>query len=101
MSARHHYDMLPWTPIDDVARDGRCQLVRQGNNMAVARWNGDAFVFPATGNRPLDFEPSHYYVPPGVCVSDNGRAFASKRITGGANSLFRFKPDERGAHGQA
>jgi hypothetical protein len=31
--------------------------------MALARWNGDAWVYPANGDRPIDFTPEAYYDP--------------------------------------
>ena len=40
--------------------DGRSRLMRRDNDMAVARWDGERFVFPATSGMPLDFEPTEY-----------------------------------------
>ena len=51
---------IAWRPIDDAARDGSSRLVRRDNDMAVARFDGERFVFPATSGRPLDFEPTEY-----------------------------------------
>ncbi len=54
---------LNWQPIDAAARAGRSVLLRAGNKMALGRWNGAAFVYPATGGVPVDFEPVAYYDP--------------------------------------
>lgn len=54
---------LDFRPIDDAARDGRSVLVRFGSRMALGRWNGAAWVYPATGNMPVEFEPASYYDP--------------------------------------
>lgn len=54
---------LEWRPLDAAARGGQSFLVRQGTAMALARWNGSAWVYPATGNRSIDFEPDAYYDP--------------------------------------
>ncbi len=54
---------LNWLPIDDGARAGRSVLLRAGNKMALGLWNGSAWVYPATGNRPVDFSPVAYYDP--------------------------------------
>lgn len=54
---------LDFRPIDDGARAGRSVLLRAGNCMALGRWNGEAFVYPATGGIRVDFEPVAYYDP--------------------------------------
>lgn len=58
---------LTWLPIESCgncgAKDGKGHLVRLGNRMAVAMWNGERFIYPATYGAQLDFEPSHYYLP--------------------------------------
>jgi len=54
---------IEWRPLDATARGGQSVLVRQGTAMALARWNDSAWVYPATGNRPIDFEPEAYYDP--------------------------------------
>ncbi|MGQ4827441.1 hypothetical protein, partial [Enterococcus faecalis] len=54
---------LAWQPIDDGARAGRSVLLRAGNQMALGRWNGERFVYPATRGRPIEFEPTAYYDP--------------------------------------
>lgn len=54
---------LNWLPIDDGARAGRSVLLRAGQKMALGRWNGKAFVYPATAGMPVDFTPAYYYDP--------------------------------------
>ncbi len=54
---------LDWLPIDDGARGGHSVLIRAGNKMALGRWNGAAWVYPATGSVPVDFDPVAYYDP--------------------------------------
>jgi len=54
---------LEWRPLDAAARSGRSFLVRQGPMMALARWSDDAWVYPASGDRPIDFTPEAYYDP--------------------------------------
>lgn len=54
---------LNWQPIDDGARAGRSVLVRAGNKMALGRWNGSTWVYPATSGRPIEFTPVAYYDP--------------------------------------
>ena len=54
---------LSWHPIDDVARSGRSVLLRAGDLMALGRWNGSAWIYPATGGRKIEFEPVSYYDP--------------------------------------
>lgn len=54
---------LNWQPIDDDARAGRSVLLRAGHKMALGRWNGEAFVYPATAGMRVDFEPVAYYDP--------------------------------------
>lgn len=51
---------IQWRSVDDAARDGRSRLMRRDNDMAVARFDGERFVFPATSGMPLDFEPTEY-----------------------------------------
>lgn len=55
--------VLDFRPIDDRARDGTSMLLRAGNRMALGRWNGAAWVYPATSGRPVEFEPVSYYDP--------------------------------------
>lgn len=54
---------LPFEPIDDGARAGRSVLLRAGDRMALGRWNGVAWVYPATGGRAIGFDPVSYYDP--------------------------------------
>lgn len=54
---------LPMRPIDDDARDGRFQIVSDGEQFAVARWNGEAFVFAGAGAADIGFCPIGYYRP--------------------------------------
>lgn len=54
---------LPFIPVDDRARDGKSYLFRRDNHMALAMWNGERFVYPASYGRALDFEPLEYYIP--------------------------------------
>lgn len=54
---------LNWLPIDDAARAGRSVLLRARQKMALGRWNGEAFVYPATAGMRVDFEPVAYYDP--------------------------------------
>lgn len=54
---------LEFRPIDDGARSGRSVLVRGGGQFALGRWNGVAFVYPATAGRAVEFEPTAYYDP--------------------------------------
>lgn len=62
--ARHPLDPANWHPIDDLARDGACQCLRNdAGDFALARWDGARFVYPATRGLPLDFEPTAYYEP--------------------------------------
>ncbi len=56
-----------WQPIERQSPDsacepfnGRCYLVRAGDDMAVARFDGERFVFPASSGIPLDFEPTEF-----------------------------------------
>lgn len=54
---------LDWLPIDDGARTGTSVLLRRGRDMALGRWDGARFVYPATGGRAVDFEPTGCYDP--------------------------------------
>lgn len=54
---------LPWQVIDDRARNGTAVLLRAGREMALGRWDGTRWVYPATGGRPIEFEPTGYYDP--------------------------------------
>ena len=54
---------LDWRPIDDGARDGTSVLLRRGQSMALGRWDGARWVYPATSGMPVDFEPTGYYDP--------------------------------------
>lgn len=54
---------IDWRPIDDGARGGASVLLRRGRDMALGRWDGARFVYPATGGRAVDFEPTGYYDP--------------------------------------
>lgn len=54
---------LNFRSIDDGARAGSSVLLRRGNAMALGRWNGARWVYPATGGRPIEFEPTGYYDP--------------------------------------
>lgn len=54
---------LNWQPIDDGARSGQSVLLRGGSKMALGRWNGRYWVYPATSGMPVDFTPSAYYDP--------------------------------------
>lgn len=56
-------DQIEFRPLDDAALNGRSFLVRQGGEMAVGRWTGAAWVYPATGGRPLDITPEAYHDP--------------------------------------
>jgi len=58
-----HQPVLQWRPIDDAARHGDSLLVKADAVMALVRWNGDAWVYPASGDRPIDFTPEAYYDP--------------------------------------
>lgn len=50
---------LALTPLDDAARDGRYQLVSDGETFSLARWDGAAFVF--SSGRPVVIEATHYH----------------------------------------
>ena len=54
---------LPFRPVDAQARDGNSYVFRLGNHMALARWDGAKFVYPATYGREIGFEPEEYYIP--------------------------------------
>lgn len=54
---------LPFRPIDDAARSGRSFLLRAGNDLALGKWDGTRFVYPASRGVPVDFEPAAYYDP--------------------------------------
>lgn len=54
---------LDFRPIDEGARAGTSMLLRAGNRMALGRWNGTAWVYPATSGRAIEFEPVSYYDP--------------------------------------
>ncbi|MGE0773550.1 MAG: hypothetical protein AB7L36_00705 [Sphingomonadaceae bacterium] len=57
-------DPLNWLPLDDAARSGRSVLLRGAEGqMALARWNGEGFTYPATWQQPIGFTPVAYYVP--------------------------------------
>jgi hypothetical protein len=51
---------MAWRPIDDLARNGASRLVKSGNDLALGRWNGERWVYPATPDFPVDFEPLEY-----------------------------------------
>ena len=58
---------LAWIPIDDAAKDGHRQLVKNGGNYAAAQWTGRFWSYPFgpdkfEGDAPeqIDFEPTHY-----------------------------------------
>lgn len=55
--------VLDFRPIDDGARAGTSVLLRAGNRMALGRWNGAAWVYPATSGREVEFKPVSYYDP--------------------------------------
>jgi hypothetical protein len=57
---------LCWRLIDAAARDGNSQLVRRCDDMALARWDGMGWVYPASGGVALDFQPVEYYLPEGA-----------------------------------
>lgn len=63
MPARAPAKPLPMRPIDDAARDGRFQIVSDGAQFAVARWNGEAFVFAGIGAADIGFVAHSYYRP--------------------------------------
>lgn len=44
---------LPFRPIDDRARSGESYVVSDGTSFALARWDGAAFVYPATAGRAM------------------------------------------------
>ncbi len=46
--------------IDDLARDGQCRLLSDGDQYAVGRWTGEHWVFPAASGARIDFEPLGY-----------------------------------------
>lgn len=54
---------ITWRPVDDGARAGRSVLLRCGGQMALGRWDGRAWVYPATSGMELGFEPTSYYDP--------------------------------------
>lgn len=54
---------LDFCPIDDGARAGRSVLLSDGEQLALGRWNGEAFVYPATGDMPVGIVPIAYYDP--------------------------------------
>lgn len=66
---------LDFRPIDDGARAGTSVLLRAGSRMALGRWNGAAWVYPATGDMPVEFEPVAYYDPASRSVGAFGGAF--------------------------
>lgn len=55
----------PYTPLDQVARDGRSHLLSDGRTAVLARWDGAQFVYPATGSIEIDIEPRWRYAPEG------------------------------------
>lgn len=54
---------IEFRPLDSAALSGRSFLVREGDVMALGRWNGEAWVYPATGGRALDITPEAYHDP--------------------------------------
>jgi len=54
---------IEFRAIDAAAKSGDSFLVKRGDDMALARWAGDAWVYPATSGRSIDFEPEAYYDP--------------------------------------
>jgi hypothetical protein len=54
---------IEFRTIDAAAKSGASFLVKRGQDMALARWAGDAWVYPATSGRSIDFEPEAYYDP--------------------------------------
>lgn len=48
-------------PLDDAVRDGSSCMVSDGQQFAVARWDGEGWVFPAAGGMQLDFVPVGYH----------------------------------------
>lgn len=66
---------LVWRLLDAAARDGTSQLVRRCDEMALARWDGAGWVYPATGGIALDFEPMEYCPQPKTTpLGTGGRA---------------------------
>lgn len=61
MSTPRPWEAIAWLPIDEVARNGRSQLLRNGDDLALGRFDGERFVFPATGGMPLPFVPTCYH----------------------------------------
>lgn len=54
---------IEFRAIDAAAKSGASFLVKRGEDMALARWAGEAWVYPATSGRSIDFEPEAYYDP--------------------------------------
>lgn len=54
---------LQFRPLDDAARSGRSFLLRAGDDLALGKWDGQKFVYPATRGVVVDFEPTTYYDP--------------------------------------
>lgn len=54
---------IEFRAIDAAARSGASFLVKRGQDMALARWAGGTWVYPATSGRAIDFEPETYYDP--------------------------------------
>ena len=59
---------LDWQPILRQAQDewaapfdGRSYVVSDEHRFALAQWNGLAWVYPATGHRPIHFEPTVFH----------------------------------------
>jgi len=61
VSAPSPLDPTNWRPLDDAARDGKSVLVRDADSFAMAKWDGERFVYPLSG-RPIDIEPTAYLV---------------------------------------
>lgn len=61
MNGRSPLDPKSWRPLDDAARDGKSVLVRDAESFAMAKWDGERFVY-ALSTVPLDIEPTAYLV---------------------------------------
>lgn len=55
---------MNWIEIDAAAKNGKRQLVRNGDDFAAAYWTGDFWAYPLDHRgqaiEQIDFEPTHY-----------------------------------------
>lgn len=61
MSPPSPLDPENWRALDDAARDGRSVLVKDADSFAMAKWDGERFVY-ALSHVPIDIEPTEYLV---------------------------------------